>query len=557
MFVPQFVLIGRDNERVGTPPDLKAARAALARGEAATLGGRLADGVYGADIDTDDPVLGDAAAEALVAWCVCQGLPYLVRESGRSGGRHVIVVRTHAKVKPSAWAKLCAKVTRQLAISVTDRTGQVLRLPTAPHRRGLSAPVVSCTITASTVLDRPAARATRRQGRSSARLGATGSPGTRSESEFGLSCALARAGYNTEAAWREVQSLGGKSADRGRNWWTRYMWVSAVSIAAAEDGLDESAAWQQARRACPPISRRWWAPVWKRARAEAKTDRPRRRRIASAAADAAQLQRIEDYRAGFAAAVAELPAMDPRFRKSVAAALHALSAPLVTRGGSVSDRDLSLRALLDKKTVRKALSYAIDHNLIIRNHEYKGGAKDCTGYELGPAVTITAQPSETSSPTRGTPHPCGTSNASRLRRTYHQERQRWRRRCDALASLAPGERLANSQHPAAKTLRSLHFQRIWWTSRTREQQETRRTERREVLAQLHHSQRSAWLDWLDTRADITRAADRLLAHRADLLDAQRLSTAPATIHRGLVGLPGGIDSQPARIQPPQLSLVPG
>lgn len=542
-------------------PDLDSARAALASGVAATIGGRLADGVYGADIDADDPVLGDAAAEALVAWCVRQGLPYLVRDSGRPGGRHVIAVLTHTRVKAAAWAKLCAEVADQLGVSVTDRTGQVLRLPTAPHRRGLPAPVLSCTITPAMVMDRPATRGPhRRSGRPRSGSGA-GSDVSRSEAEFGLTCALARAGYDAESAWREVQGRGGKSAERGRDWWVRFMWVVAVTIAAAEEGLDESAAWQRVRSVCPRIERRWWAPVWARARAEAKLERPRRRRIGdTATTDAGQLQQIEDIQAGFATAVDALTGVDPRRRRSVAAALHALSAALVTRGGSMSTRDLSVRSRLDLATVRRALATAIEHGLITRVHEYAGGATDCHAYALGPATTAVIPSPGTSSLTRGTPHPHGTACPQRLRRTYQRDRLRWRLRCDVLASLAPGERLADSQHPAAKTLRSLHVQRLWWTSQTRDQQEARRTARRAVLAELHRSQRSAWLDWLHTRADITGAADRLLTRQARPADAVLVSTAPAMLHRGLADTSwraGSRYTPPATTGgEPQLALCP-
>ncbi|MEU2258557.1 hypothetical protein ABZ540_35935 [Nocardia xishanensis] len=347
---------------------------------------------------------------------------------------------------------------------------------------------------------------------------------------------MARADYDTATAWREIAALAGKSADLGREWWERYVWCVAVSIAAAEQQLDESAAWQRVRTACRQIGRRWWAPIWARAVAEAKTDRPRRHRVAKTALgeDPAHADRVAVVRAELIAAAQALPGVDPRRRHSVAAALAALAPALVARDGSMSLRELSIRSRLDLGTIRRALATAVDHQLLIRSHQYAGGSRDCDAYTLGPAVAERISAAEgTSAHTRGTPHPHGTCSPTRLRRIYQSDRRRWRLRCDVLESLAPGERLATSQHPAAKTLRSLHHQRVWWTSLTTEQQAARRAERRSVLAALHASQRAAWLAWLEERGDIVAAADRVLAHRADGGDGQVLATAPVAIHRGL------------------------
>src|SRR5690606_13978887 len=433
---------------------------------------RLADCARGVDIDADDPVLGDAAAEKLVAWCVEHGLPYLLRESGRPGGRHVITVVDRDDSPVEEWSELCSRIADQFGISIGDRTGQVLRLPTAPHRRGLPAPVLSCTITPAMVQDLLSASAPRRRSGSSRRLNTGGS---RSEVEFGLTCALARADRDIEVAWREISVRGGKSAERGREWWIRYMWVTAVSIAAAEAGLDEPAAWQRVRKACPQIRRCRWTDIWRKACVEAKQDRPRRRRITGTGTPTLtpeQSAKLTALRARFATAVSSLTGVDPRRRHSVNALLHALSIALVMRGGSMSTRCLSLAAQLDLSTVRKALATAIEHGLLVRVHEYAGGSADCAAYAVGPAVADHTDESELSSLTRGTPHPpTGSACSIRLRRTYQHDRHVWRLRHDVLATLAPEERLADSQHPAAKTLRSLHFQRVWWTSQTSEQQQ--------------------------------------------------------------------------------------
>lgn len=536
MYTRPFVVIDADNH--GEPVDsLEAARAALTDATAASAAGRLADGLVAADIDADDPVIGDAVAEALIAWCHRHKLPYLLRDSGRPGGRHVVAV-LQDQARATQWAALCRQLAASYGVVVDDRTGAVLRLLTAPHRRGLPSPVLACTITPAIVMDL-AARTTGRRGRRRAQP----APGTgsRSETEYGASCAMARAGVDTETAWQEIARRDGKSAERGRDWWVRHMWVSAVTVAAAEDGLDTNTAWQRVRSLCPRIARRWWTPLWTRARAEAAQDRPRRRQLAEPAHDQAQAQataRIDTLRAAFATATEALTGVDPRRRRSVAAALYALSAAIVTRGGSMSTRDLSIRARLDLATVRRALATAVEHGLIVRVHEYAGGADDCHAYAPGPAVTIQAETPapQSSSLTRGTPRPHGTACPHRLRRAYQRDRMIWRLRNDVLASLAPGERLATSQHPAAKLLRSLWAQRKWWTALTDQQRQQRRTARRAVLAGLHRSDQRRWFAWLDRRQTITAAADALTTNPGRALppDAARaVLAAPLTVHRGL------------------------
>ncbi|WP_280393456.1 hypothetical protein [Nocardia wallacei] len=532
---------------------LDEARAAIADGTAASAAGRLAAGLLGADVDAADPVIGDACAEALVAWCVEHGLPYVLRESGRPGGRHVIAVVTGSGVPVRKWARLCRRLAREYGVVVQDRTGQHLRLLTAPHRVGLPSQVIACTADPAQVLDaleitarkRPA----RRGRRSPARPGRRGGFDlTRSGREYGASCAMARAGYTARQAWQVISQLVGKSAALGERWWRRYMWLSAVTVVAAEQGLDEDAAWELARRACPAAclarGRAWWRDgKWSAAVAEAAVDRPRRYRLDDTDPAAAETELSPEVRAeiaatreGFEAAVAaELGGLHPQRRHSVRAALWALAAAIVTREGSISVRCLAIRARLDGKTVRRALATAVQAGLIVATHAYTGGRADCDAYGPGPAATdhlIAAR--STVSPTRcTTPGAHGRASRKRLHAEARAARRTWALRCDALAALAPGERLADSRHPAAKLLRSLHHQRTWWRNLTSDEQHARREARQAHMRRLPVDDRRSWFGWLARRELISNAADRLLTRTAAPDDLETLLAAPLTVHRGM------------------------
>lgn len=326
------------------------------------------------------------------------------------------------------------------------------------------------------------------------------------------------------------------------------MWLSAVTTVAAEQGLDEDTAWELARRACPAAclghGRMWWRDEkWSPAVAEAAVDRPRRYRLDDIDVAAAETElapevqaEIAAVRAGFEAAVAaELHGLHPQRRRSVRAALYALATALATREGSISVRCLAIRAQLDTKTIRRALATAKEHRLIVETHAYAGGRADCAAYGPGAAATphLTAARS-TVSPTRcTTPAPTGRASRKRLHHEARSARRTWSLRCDALAALAPGERLADSQHPAAKLLRSLHHQRTWWRSLSAAEQQERRESRQHCMRQLDPADRSNWFRWLARRELICNAADRVLTHTAVPDDLGTLLAAPLTVHRGM------------------------
>lgn len=552
LFIGRYVLIAADNSSPARVATLEQARLAVSENAARTVAGRLVDGLLAADIDAECPITGDACAEALVAWCVQHSLPYVLRDSGRAGGRHVIAVVTNSKVPVRQWARLCRKLARIHGTVVQDRSGQHLRLLAAPHRIGLPAPVIACTAAPADVID--AVRITRRaKGSWRARRrtdraggGQSGPDHTRSAREFGATCAMARAGYTARQAWQAIRHLGGKAAELGERWWRRYMWLSAVAIVDAEAGLSEDAAWDRARKACSAAclahGREWWKKgKWQPALAEAETDRPRRRRLENADAEASLppelAAELATVRTGLSEAVtAILGGLHPQRQRSVRITLDALAWVLVTRSGSVSGRDLAVLSRQDRKTVRRALAAALEAGLVVQTHTYSGGASDCDSWGVGPhALEHIAAARMLVSPTRCTTPapPLGRANPARLHRESLRERRAWSLRCDALAALAPGERLADSRHPAAKLLRSLHHQRTWWRGLSAEEQQIRREIRQAVVRRLDRADRSAWVSWLSRREEICTAADRLLTHQADPGGLQTLLSAPLTVHRGM------------------------
>lgn len=569
MYRSQWLLIGDDNKRVVGVRSLDEARAGIAAGTAPTAAGCLANGLLGADIDAEDPLIGDACAEALIAWCVRVGVPYLLRDSGRPGGRHVIAVITNSRVPVDEWRQLCRRLARDYKVVVDDRTGRALRLLTAPHRIGLPSPVLACTITTAVAMDAVHAAGGQRRPTKRRRSSANGKvslarrSGDRSSSEYGLACALARLDYTRDEAHAELVELGGKTFERTKRWFVRYLWLSALTVVAAERGLTQADAWLLAQRECAAECRRqgitWWRGLWDRAVAEAATDRPRRRRITVAERVdpdlGADVDDLAALRTGLGEAVAAVLAdLDPRRRHSAHAALYALAPALAGREGSMSQRDLSVRSKLDHKTVRVVLMLAVERGLLVRVHGYAGGAKDCDSYAPGPAAEhYISAAREGSSPTScSTPAPTGNCARARLRRTYAADRKRWRLRCDALAALAPGERLATSKHPAAKTLRSMWHQRKWWRELSDAERAERTAARREVLASLHPTEYRAWIGWLRKREEIAAAAVRI-DKQPTLADLSVVAAAPTAIHRGLCAPPWR--TQPVKPAAGQLELA--
>jgi hypothetical protein len=149
---------------------------------------------------------------------------------------------------------------------------------------------------------------------------------------------------------------------------------------AAEQGCDEEQAWRRFESASPRRARQlgrdeWRVRYWEPALAEAKLDRPRRRhperRAAAPRAEhehQAEQADIDAVRAGLRAAADEQIALTgrrPQFARSLKAALDALADVVVRRDGSISDRDWSEAAHLDRNDTK--LNETIRYGLTKRN----------------------------------------------------------------------------------------------------------------------------------------------------------------------------------------------
>lgn len=562
-FIAPFVLVRTDNSGAGTVTDRTEARRRVHdHSEVATVAGTLAPRLWAVDVDPADtgadPEAGETVGEELVAWCDGNGLPWLLRASGRPGGRHLI-----ASVPSELLGELralCRRLADQHGPACTPR--RTMRLLTAPHRTGLDAPVLAGTLTAADLPQRlaataptsvPAGRTARRQRRTAA----APADGDRSAREFGEAIIRARAGWEPRRAWQAANVPGSKAAERGQLWWRRYVWAGAITVVAAEEGLTEPDAWSRFQRASPARARQlglqaWREAYWQPALAEAQQERPRRRRKdrRSASTGARQPESVRtdakaeaallaDALCAAVAEQAEQAKLRPQFAHSVAAAVHALAEAVATRGGSISTRSWSEAARLDPKTLRRARDFAAERGIIYRARSYAGGADDTDAWLPGPATTPFIEERRETSPTRWytpspQPTPHGQANPHRLRTTHTTERRRWSLRCELSAvTEGSGETFAQSRHPAARTLRSLWHQRHWWTSLTPDQQEERRRQRRALLGRLHRSERSAWFGWLAKRELIAGAAERVAGIHPHVTDRELLERAPRTIHLGM------------------------
>ncbi|WP_288048444.1 hypothetical protein [Nocardia sp.] len=553
LFTAPYVLIKPDNDSVGIARDPHEASAAVRDGPAVTIAAMLRPGILAADIDPDpaDEILADVCAEILVRWCVENQLPYLVRESGRPGGRHVLTVAPDPQHDQS-WNRLCRSLARRFRVPIDNRTGKALRLLTAPHRAGRTAAVITTTMTPRHVLEArtPHTRVSHPQPtvrRSPGRAVIGPRDQSRSGREYGLACAMARLGYTATQAWNHRGFAAGKSAQRGQLWWRRYLWMPAVTTVAAEQGATAEEAWQRAQTAAPSgcrrLTRDGWQGLWERAVAEARTTRPRRYRVDTPTGTPPD-SAINTMRAGLlgaAEASAAVRARRPQQRHSVAAVLYALAPAIVRHQGAVSIRTLALRARLDPKTVQSALTIAINAGLLEVAHTFERGATPSRSYRTGPAAAAYLEQTgqETSTSSCSTPPPLGHCNPERLQRRLNTDRLHW-----TTQPLPP----ALPEHsPEAKVLRSYRFQRSWWNTCTPAEQTTHRRRRRRMLRSLDSAELLGWRRWLARREHITRAAEHALAHTATPRDWTVLATAPATLHRGMQHLQCGTHRSP---QPP-------
>lgn len=576
-----FVGITAANAGCVTTRDFAAAQQWLAEpgDEVVTVAGTLRRQVLAADVDPADmgatAEAGQAAAEELVTRAETLGLPWLLRASGREGGRHVLVV---GDVDEDDWRRWCHGAAAHHGVGVQPR--RTLRLLAAPHRLGLAAPVLAGTLAPSD-LPEPSPRGRSRRRREPARAAQRHRPRTpacvraaadssapaadRSRREYGDALARARAGWGAYRTYAAVAVPGSKAVEQGESNWRRWVWSRVVTVVAAEWGCSEGAAWAQfeqaSRRRARELGRdAWRRTYWGPAVEDAGQERPRRRRLEAAevgAADEAAEDdaEVERVRTGLHAAVAQAMTVAPRrpqFRRSTAAAVDALAPMVVRRAGSLAERAWAEIAHLSRSTLRAVLTWLLNHGILRRARTYAGGTADCTRWALGPASAAALPPAETR-PTGGTPPPqpptLGRADRARLRRLHARERQTREENLSALTDTSVPPESNAAAHRAA---RSLAWQRRWWTSLEGDEQQARRTARRAVLSAMHRSRLSAWLSWLSQRHDLVISAERLLRGRAKTDDHHSLAAAPPTVHRGLHAPLWNPATPPA---PPELELA--
>lgn len=285
LFLPSGVfLLDAENRRVRAVASLEAARAAVAAGEAASYAACLRPEAVVVDVDVEDGprASGSAIAEELVAWCVGRGVWHLVRPSGGAEGRHhvLVVPGEHREDLAALVAALRARH-RVRGAAIDLRAGRAAVRPlSAPHRRGgRPAPLGDLRKALAGLLEvLPAAPVGLRvPEKARSRVGAVlasgsvplasvrvcrrevvqgwadyleqGTPpvpdGDRSGIELMATTAMVRAGLEVEQAWELVQGAHpgamGKARARGRDWWVRHVWNTAVATDNAF--LDEHSAY--------------------------------------------------------------------------------------------------------------------------------------------------------------------------------------------------------------------------------------------------------------------------------------------------------------------------
>ncbi|MFC7344970.1 hypothetical protein [Saccharopolyspora griseoalba] len=541
-----YVGITAQNEGTVITRDHEVAQRWLAISEEiATVAGTLRADVHAADVDPADagaePEAGQAAAEELIAAAEALGLPWLLRASGRSGGRHVLVAAP--ELAAEEWSRWCCGAAGRHGVGVTPR--RTLRLLAAPHRSGLAAPLVAGTLTPEDLpapepgSRRPSSRVIRvREHRAAPPVDED-----RSAREFGTALARRRAGWSAHRAYRAAATPGSKAAEFGELNWRRWVWSRVVTIEAAERGLDEDAAWAEFEAASRARARQlgrdaWRQRYWLPAVAEAATERPRRRSVD--VGGGTEQGEVERMRAALRAVADEALTAEgrrPQFRRSVAAAVDAIAPVLVRRAGSLSERAWCEAAHLARSTLRAVLTWLQQHAILARQRAYQGGTADCARWELGARASTALAAQNATAETRttgGTPPPqpptVGRANPTRLREAHTRERQVREEEISALTETSVAAEVSPAAH---RTARSLAWQRRWWNSLDPAEQDARRAARRQLLGAMHHRRRSAWLDWLGRRNDLAAAAERVVAARGTPSDHDALAEAPETAHRGL------------------------
>jgi hypothetical protein len=537
-------------------------------GSGATFVGSLRVGALAVDIDPMDArfdaAAGVTACDDMSAWCDRQGLDWISRASGRPGHRHLVVLIPDSL--GSGFRAFAREVGARHQVSVTVRSS--LRPLSAPHRRGLPAPVLDGTLMGAVIKDElpPQVRASAEDVREQDIEGRMPDPGvpptpsrSRSEAEFGDTLARVRAGWGKGEAWNAACRPGTKAAEMGWTGWGRWVWSAAVTIVDAERGLTPSVAWENFRSASPDQAAflgyaRWYESRWVSALEEARRERPRRTRTSPRApsqlakassvhAAPSGVRDIEVVANGMIAAACWKARNIDRLPNgvrlaSLCAALRALGGPVVARRGSISVRAWSERSRLDPKTVRRARDAAVELGLIYRRRAYSGDQDDSDAW-LPTELTVKFIQEQKSPTGRYAPYrkSVGRSNVARLAARHSDERERWKRFLERKRVLATSRMLRLwAGHREAAEVRPVVAQLCWWHGLNPDEKTRRRRERRAVLKRLDPGTRTKWHDWLGRRRTIARAITSLAAGNRTAYDLEVIRDVPSVVRLGLNGL---------------------
>jgi hypothetical protein len=598
-----YVVITTSNEaaidpatgRAAVADDLDAARV-LAEGldDAASIAGNLRPELVGLDVDpAGDGAhwIGERVANQLATWCDQRDLPWWVRESGRPGGRHVII-----KADVAQQRDLRARV-RQLAAEhrCAIRICRALRLLTAPHRLGLPSPSVAGTLRPHHLPPREPApartggkgrdRRKRRAERLAARFAeapattadlATGEgehrgvPGmlatpdgidsSPSAATFGRACWSVRAGASKAAAWATALAAPelAQVTERGQDDWSAFVYLPAATTVAAEKGLDEAEAWAEAQaahwRRCRELGRDGWrVQLWEPALAAAATDRPRRYTDPDAASDQAKrrVPRAEQEELALAAEVAVLRfglraaaerwagqhGRRPQVLTTMTALLDAVAEAIVHDHGRIGQRRLAEMAGIGDATLYRRLKEALAARLLYRVATYRDDAQPCDSYGVGPAAQALVQGGRETGGRSCTPPRApttGTADPAKAQARHQAQRRAWRstRPVTSSSTEAIEKIYPDRDHPVSALVRSRMRQVSWWASLTETERTARRAARRALLDDLPADDRASWLEWLARRELIDASIRHLLDGTDAPIDHAIVAAAPMTVHHG-------------------------
>ncbi len=262
LFTGPMLLIGPDNAAVGIVDGHEAATLAIARGHGTTWAAQVRPGVVALDVDLDHAGLAALVLDDLLGWCRRRGLWHVTRPSGGGPGRHHLVVipghhesglldaieawrsqlkvprqalDVRAAIRPLSAPHRSGRPTPAPSVSDGDLAALGAALPASPKRVTVARPAA---LVAGPLRIVPTERSLPFQlPQAPFRAG----DGSRSAAEFVQTVRLANSGATADQAWALISGIvGGKSARCGRSWWDRYVW-SRVRAPEAVSGLDLSA----------------------------------------------------------------------------------------------------------------------------------------------------------------------------------------------------------------------------------------------------------------------------------------------------------------------------